>query len=127
MGKILIVEDFEEMRDLLPSAMVVYGFKRGDIITAADGGEALDKLECESIDVMALDMAIPKMNGTSVLKMMEQKDLFKRTRVVVFSAHSEMHEFVEEMAKRLGIEIPFLDRPVDPKLLADTIKRLRQI
>lgn len=64
-GKILIADDEEVLRDLLQDILEKEGYQ---VLTAKDGEEALEIFfETEDIDLIILDVLMPKMDGWKVL------------------------------------------------------------
>lgn len=66
-GRVLIVDDEEEIRDLMAEIIKLYGF---EVALACNGQEAFDfYLEnAHLIDLVISDMKMPKMNGIELLK-----------------------------------------------------------
>lgn len=64
MAKILLIEDDASIRELYQRALVGAGY---DVVTAIDGETGLTAL-AERPDVVLLDVMLPVMNGTEVLK-----------------------------------------------------------
>lgn len=64
-GKILIADDEEVLRDLLQDILEKEGYQ---VLTAKDGEEALEIFfETEDIDLILLDVLMPKIDGWKVL------------------------------------------------------------
>lgn len=60
MATVLIVEDEQDIRDSVAEALSDEGY---DVVRAADGAEALEKMhECHPVLVL-LDLMMPRMNG----------------------------------------------------------------
>ncbi|CAI6202673.1 DNA-binding transcriptional regulator CpxR [Escherichia coli] len=64
MNKILLVDDDRELTSLLKELLEMEGF---NVIVAHDGEQALDLLD-DSIDLLLLDVMMPKKNGIDTLK-----------------------------------------------------------
>ena len=64
-AKILVVDDDPINIKLLEANLIPCGY---DVVTAFDGEEALRKVEAEDIDLILLDVMMPKMNGFEVTK-----------------------------------------------------------
>jgi len=62
--KILVVDDEEAVRNLLQRILGEWGY---DVITAADGEEALYVVSQEEVQVVLLDIKMPGMSGIEVL------------------------------------------------------------
>jgi two-component system NtrC family response regulator len=78
-GKILIVDDQEDMRDLLKAILEVHYH-----VAEADSGAALHQaLDREQPDVVLLDMKLPDANGLGLLLAIKQR--WPKTEVIVMS------------------------------------------
>jgi two-component system OmpR family response regulator len=64
MKKILVVEDDVEYRELLKNGLEAGGY---DVTTTADGESALHMLEHMDMDLIILDLMLPKMDGIGFL------------------------------------------------------------
>ncbi len=62
-GRILVVDDEDNIRDLIVFNLEQQGF---ETIEAADGIEAIEKVEEKSPDLIILDLMMPKMDGLEV-------------------------------------------------------------
>lgn len=65
MTRALVVDDEAEVRAVLRRGLELLGY---DIETAADGAEAIAKVEGWRPDVVLLDLAMPRMSGLSALQ-----------------------------------------------------------
>ncbi len=63
--KILIVEDDKEISEIVTSHLEQEHFI---VRTAFDGEEALQRFEDEPMDLVLLDLMLPKLNGMEFLK-----------------------------------------------------------
>ena len=103
MGKILVVDDKENMRKVLESAFVARGL---DVDTAAGGEEALRRLSSAGYDVVVTDLKMPRIDGIGVLR--EAKRACPETEVIVITAYGTIESAVEAM--RLGA-FDFVTKP----------------
>lgn len=110
---ILIVDDEKEIRDLIGIYLENEGFK---VIKAYNGLEALEILETEEVDLIILDIMMPKMDGIKAcLKIREDKNM----PIIMLSAKSE------DMDKILGLTSgadDYLTKPFNPLELIARIK-----
>ena len=70
MGKILIVDD-----DMINRKLVIAYLKKNgytNTLEAENGLETLDKIKSEPIDLILLDIVMPKMDGIDVLKTLKK-------------------------------------------------------
>jgi OmpR family response regulator RpaB len=67
---ILIVDDEEAVRNLLQRTLQDVGY---DVITAANGQEALDKVPQFNVSLVLLDIMMPGLDGFQVLDLIRQQ------------------------------------------------------
>lgn len=112
--KLLVVDDEKLIREVIRE----YGENEGyEIVEAENGIDALNILDSEKIDLMILDIMMPKLDGYSVLK--ELKD--KSVPVIMLSARSE--EFDKLMGFDLGTD-DYMTKPFSPKELMARVKSI---
>ena len=115
---IMVVDDNKEIRDIVKLYLSNSGFR---VIEADNGKEAMDLLRNNSIDLMVLDIMMPKMDGIEVLKNLGQDRDFQ---VIFLSAKSTVKEKIEGLY--LGAD-DYLAKPFDPgELVARIIALLRR-
>ena len=90
--------------------------KQYDVLLAESGEEALDKIVCEEIDLILLDIAMPEMDGIETFKRM--KDLSVETPVIFLTASG--YEDDVRTAISLGA-VNYLKKPFFP---AELLKRV---
>ncbi len=117
-GTVLVVEDEDTIRELVGGILKREGLK---VLEAPDGREALELLQHppRPIDLVILDMVMPKLKGEGVLKRL--KELGINVKVVVSSGF--MNETQREKLKGLGINA-FLDKPYRE---ADVLSLVRKL
>ncbi|WP_097025628.1 response regulator transcription factor [Clostridium peptidivorans] len=111
--RILIVDDEEDIRDLLEIYLVNQGYC---VIKTEDGIEALDVLEREEIDLIILDVMMPKMDGIQAC-MKIRKD--KNVPIIMLSAKSE------DIDKILGLNTgadDYVTKPFNPLEIVARVK-----
>ena len=112
---ILIIEDEITINRILSSYFKASGYK---IITAYDGKEGLNLFRSNSIDLVCLDIMMPKVDGWSVAKSIrEQSDV----PIIFMSALSEEEDILK--GYELNID-DYLTKPFNPKILVAKVERL---
>lgn len=96
MKKILIVDDQKGIRLLLNEVFSKEGYK---VYQAANGMEALNLIDRETMDGVMLDMKIPGMDGIEILKRIREKN----PRLPVFMMTAFEGEEILMEANQLGI------------------------
>lgn len=95
MKKVLIVEDDSPMARALTLKLGDAGL---DSVSAGNGHEALEVLEKETVDLILLDILMPKMNGLKFLEELAKRDI---TIPVIVTSNLSHEDDIKE-AKRLG-------------------------
>jgi CheY-like chemotaxis protein len=83
---ILVVDDVEMFRNVVAHALNGAGHHP---LCAPDGAAALAVLESTAVDVVLLDLAMPRMNGMEFLERLRADPRHKTLPVVVVSALSQ--------------------------------------
>ena len=63
--KVLVVEDDTDISNVL---RFYFEAKGHEVVTARDGLEALERVKCQDLDLMLLDVMLPKLDGWAVLE-----------------------------------------------------------
>ncbi|MGA7288967.1 MAG: response regulator [Terriglobales bacterium] len=88
-SKVLLVEDSKFLRMANEKALSKAGF---EVITAADGEEALKVANDKLPDIILLDMMLPKISGTVVLKALKANPATANIPVIVLTSMSQVNE-----------------------------------
>ncbi len=101
---ILIVDDIKENIDVLVELL-----KKFDVITALDGQSAIDiAFQEENIDLVLLDIMMPKMNGFEVCKILKQNPKTANIPIIFLSARDKSQDIEK------GFEVGGVDYIVKP-------------
>src|SRR3954464_8698571 len=102
---ILVIEDQEDLAELYEATLRKAGYKARIALT---GEEGLAEFKANSADAVLLDMTLPEMHGTQVLR--EIRDLSASVPVIVISAEASGQ--LREQCERLGVQ-DYLAKPVN--------------
>ena len=109
---VLVVEDDQGVRETTASILREEGYV---VAQAPDGARAVELLAGHDIDVLLLDLRLPRMDGPAILEAVDSLPT-----VVVFSAF-EYFEQVEVEERFASVVFEFLRKPVSPvRLIAAT-------
>jgi DNA-binding response OmpR family regulator len=86
--KILVVDDEKKIADVLTQRLVLRGF---DATPVYDGSTALSMLRRDAFDSMILDLRLPDIDGTEVLR--KTMEAFPHMKVVILSGHANEQDF----------------------------------
>ena len=81
--KILIVDDNEQITKMLTTFLELNDH---ECTVANDGNDGLKIIKENRHDVILLDLAMPEFDGYSVIKDLEENDLLKEHKIIVFTA-----------------------------------------
>ncbi|RYZ69967.1 MAG: response regulator [Proteobacteria bacterium] len=112
-GRLLIIDDESELRDVL---VALLEDRVATIVEAANGLEALDILAKEKFDAILSDEKMPRKSGLEVLKWL--RDRGADTPFIIHSGFS--HRDLISEGSRLGV-FAIIDKPWDENTLIQTV------
>jgi DNA-binding response OmpR family regulator len=119
---ILIVDDDENLREIYSQKLISEGF---NVITAVNGEDGIEKLKenFDKLDLMLLDVVMPKMDGFDTLEKIKGSwGKLSRTTIIMLTSLSEPED--REMAIELGADAFFVKPESTPTDLAIKIKEV---
>jgi len=135
--KILIIDDDPDICTYVSEVLQDNGF---ETVTACDGADAMSKTIEAPPDLIIVDLMMPKKSGVKFLHELKRDAMLKEIPIIVLSGATGvtgvdmmryLHEqpFGERKEKVMGATSSitpnaYLEKPVDPTTLADTVKRL---
>ncbi len=115
-GRILIVEDIPHILELLE---VTLKFKGYDVITARNGGEALEIIAADPPVLILTDILMPKLDGYALAQAVRSNPETRHIPVIFISATFITPED-KEFALSLGA-VRFLEKPIEASELLLTV------
>lgn len=113
MNRILVCDDDREIVEAIEIYLLQEGY---EVIKAYDGAEALDILKKQAVDLLIIDVMMPKLDGIrATLKIREDSSI----PIIILSAKSE------DSDKILGLNIgadDYLTKPFNPLELVARVK-----
>jgi len=113
---VLIVEDDEAIMDLLEFVVKKEGFRTEK---AMDGEAGLSKAQRLSPDIILLDLMLPKFGGFELMQELQNSKTASPPIVIISGCYSE--RFSDSMIKKEFNVRKFLQKPVTPQVLAETL------
>lgn len=113
--KILLVEDNEMNLDMLTRRLVRRGH---DVVTAMDGGAAVESALREQPDVVLMDMGLPVLDGWEAARRIKSDERTAAIPVIALTAHAMAED--RERALAAGCD-EFDTKPVDLERLTGKI------
>ncbi len=114
--KILVVDDESRMRKLVKDFLVKSNY---EVVEAQDGAQAVDIFfEQNDIDLIILDVMMPKMDGWQVCREIRQ---YSKVPIIMLTAKSDERD--ELQGFELGID-EYISKPFSPKILVARVEAI---
>jgi DNA-binding response OmpR family regulator len=117
-GKVLVADDAPDSVQLLEDLLTAEGH---EVVTAADGAQALTQALKEQPDVILLDVMMPKMDGYEVCRHIKQDHRTRSTPVIMITVLKEQEHRAKGAAA--GAD-EFLSKPFRARELLSRIDEL---
>ena len=114
--EILIIDDNEQITKMLTTFLEL---KEHKCTVANDGKEGLAIIKENRHDVILLDLAMPEFDGFAVIKDLEENNMLKDHKVIVFTASTITEEELDGLVNR-GVS-SYILKPIDIDLLLSKI------
>ena len=114
--KILIVDDNEQITKMLTTFLEL---KQHICTVANDGKEGLELIKENNSDVILLDLAMPEFDGYAVIDDLEDNNLLKDRKIIVFTASTITQEELDKLVDR-GVN-SYILKPIDIDTLLSKI------
>ncbi|RMG15641.1 MAG: response regulator [Deltaproteobacteria bacterium] len=116
--RILVVDDEEEIRSLLSTALVKAGYR---VETASRGLEALHKVKSFEPELLVLDAMLPEVHGFEICRKVRRSKRFGHVPVVMISAVYRGWRYAQDVKEVYGAT-DFIEKPFR---LVDVLERVR--
>ena len=113
---VLSVDDDGDLRELLHELICQMGHAS---VTAADGVDALEKMEEEQFDIVITDINMPRLNGVGLIKRIASD--FSDTDVIAITGYQTEYNYTDIIA--LGAS-DFISKPINIDEFEAKIKRI---
>lgn len=112
---ILVVDDEEDVRDYFADILMDHGF---NVVTAADGEEALERVREEKPDFISLDLVMPRKSGIKFLYELRHNKDWTDIPVVIVTAHArddKGKQDFRDIFENKSFQGPkfYLEKPID--------------
>ncbi|HLF27812.1 MAG TPA: response regulator [Anaerolineae bacterium] len=114
---ILVVDDNLTIRNLVATILSAHNM---EVVSVADGDEALAYLEKRRPDVVLLDLAMPRVDGLEVLRQVRAHPTLYDIRIVMLTAVANTARFKEVHAYKPD---GYLEKPFRINDLIDQVKQ----
>src|SRR3989475_6372081 len=118
---ILIVDDEPINRDILQTRLAVHGY---EILTAANGEEALAVAKAQQPDLILLDIMMPKIDGIDVFRHLKADPSLPFMPIILVTAKADSKDVVAGL--EAGAD-EYLTKPLDQAALVARVKSMLRI
>jgi CheY-like chemotaxis protein len=94
--KVLVVDDEPALRRALVDTLKADG--EFDVLSAADGEEAFLAIKEHRPDLLLLDIAMPKMDGLTVMKKLKMENLLGNIKIMFLTNSGELSQVAAAMS-----------------------------
>lgn len=94
--KILVVDDEIALRRALVDTLKAE--EEFELFEAADGEEAFISIQKNHPDIVLLDIAMPKMDGLTVIKKLKTENVLGKTKIMFLTNSSELSQIATAMS-----------------------------
>jgi DNA-binding response OmpR family regulator len=115
MPKVLVVDDDPVILELLRVNFEIEGF---EVVSAADGWEALEQVRTDPPDVVLSDIMMPRMDGLEFVTRLKADRATEAVPVILLSAKAQNVEV--ELGMDAGAD-DYVTKPFDPLELIDRV------
>jgi len=118
MKRILVAEDRPASLELIRMVLESTGY---EVIVATDGQQAMEKASSNSVDLVLLDLQMPKIDGFGVVAHLRKDPRFASVPIVALTASAMQGD--RERALAAGFS-SYIAKPIDLAALRSEIGRL---
>lgn len=114
MNKIMVVEDEDILREVIIDYLIEDGYQ---VLEAPDGEKAIELFQSNAVDLVILDIVLPKLDGWSVCRRIRKSSSIP---IIILTARSDEDDSL------LGFELgadDYLIKPYSPRVLMAKVKR----
>jgi len=115
-ARVLVVDDDDDSRRLVGHLLERAGY---EVVSANGGQKAIDMLRTTAVDVVLLDVMMPKMDGFAVCRELKRSPATASLPVILITAKDDMETRAAGM--NLGVS-DFLAKPVNKNELLQRVE-----
>jgi Response regulator containing CheY-like receiver, AAA-type ATPase, and DNA-binding domains len=119
MKKVLVVDDTKNIRMILTKCLELEGY---EVMTANDGKQALELFMSQNFDLAFLDIKLPEVRGTEVLKRI--RDFGIKTPVIIITAYATVKNAVD--CTNMGA-VAYVQKPFSADKIRTVLKEIDSV
>ncbi|MGB9277345.1 MAG: response regulator [Terrimicrobiaceae bacterium] len=111
--RVLLVDDDRSVLDALGSVIESEGF---ELVSAADGRQAVEKFRLQPADIVLLDLSMPVMGGMDALERLRTINPF--LPIIIITARSDAYPIAT------AADVALMQKPLDIPMLLGAMREL---
>ena len=116
--RIMTVDDSPSVRQMVSFTLKQSGY---EVVEAADGLDALKKLNLGPVDMILTDLNMPNMNGIDLIRKVRANPAYKFIPIIMLTTESQQAK--KEAGKQAGATA-WIVKPFKPEQLVAVVKRV---
>lgn len=116
-GRVLVVEDNPINQQIAKEILLAAGLQ---VRVAADGVQALDFLQQNEVDVVLMDIQMPRMDGYETTRRLRSNAKTRHLKIIAMTAHNMMGD--REKCLAAGMD-DYISKPIGSEALYQTLKK----
>ncbi len=117
MARILIAEDSITDLQFIKNALQETGY---EILTASNGDEAEQKVRLEMVDLIILDVVMPKKNGFQVCRSLKRDEKYRHIPIILITSKTQDSD--RFWGLKQGAD-EYVTKPFEPTDLLEAVKK----
>ncbi len=113
---ILCVDDGPANLKLLENILVPRGY---EVVSAANGEDALLKIKTRTIDLVLLDLMLPGMDGLQVSRKIKDNKKYRNIPIIMLTAYSGVESYIKSLS---GEVFAYLHKPFEAEELVGIVR-----
>jgi twitching motility two-component system response regulator PilH len=117
MARILVAEDSITDLQFIKNALQETGY---EILTASNGDEAEQKVRSEMVDLIILDVVMPKKNGFQVCRSLKRDEKYRHIPIILITSKTQDSD--RFWGLKQGAD-EYVTKPFEPTDLLEAVKK----
>jgi len=113
---VLCVDDEPANLKLLENILVPRGY---EVVSAASGEDALQKIKTRTIDLVLLDLMMPGMDGLQVSRKIKDNKKYGNVPVIMLTAYTGAETYIKTLSNEV---FAYLQKPFEAEELIGIVK-----
>ena len=113
---ILSVDDEPANLKLLEAILVPRGY---DVVSIANGEDALRMIKSRSIDLVLMDLMLPGMDGLQISRKIKENKKYRHIPIIMLTAHTGVESFIKSLSNEV---FAHLQKPFETEELINIVQ-----